>query len=356
MVHRRKQLLQGKLKRLQDLSPNLSPFASPTSERAPEFPSFPGESDTSRRRRVAQQSVNNDLTRERSNVATAAETIESHQQLRPQEAEAIHEVIQNEIDALTLQLQGKCSATTQYYPTNLTLTNFAEWTLFPTLVYELEYPRQDHTNWWYIAEKTLAFFGGIFVMLVISQVYMYPPIAGAVRMKEQGMSLAQRSIEFPYIALDLLLPLLLEQLLSWYVIWECLLNIFAELTRFADRGFYGDWWNCVSWDQWARDWNRPVHNFLLRHVYHSSISTFQLSKKSATLVTFALSACIHELMMFCLFKKLRGYLFALQLAQVPLVALSRTKMFKGHSTLGNVIFWFGLFWGPSLITTLYLVL
>jgi sterol O-acyltransferase len=47
--------------------------------------------------------------------------------------------------------------------------------------------------------------------------------------------------------------------------------------------------------QYARDWNRPVHSFLLRHVYHSSISAFQLSKKSATFVTFLLSALVHEL-------------------------------------------------------------
>lgn len=289
-------------------------------------------------------------------MASAAETIESAETLNTHDVGMIYDVLQTEIDALSLQLQGKCSATTQYYPSNLTVKNFAEWTLFPTLVYELEYPRQDNINWWYVAEKTVAFFGGLLIMLVISQAYMYPPITAAVRMKEQGMSFAQRSAEFPWVALDLLLPLLLEQLLSWYVIWECLLNIFAELTRFADRGFYGDWWNCVSWDQWARDWNRPVHNFLLRHVYHSSISTFHVSKKSATLITFALSACIHELFMLCIFNKLRGYLFALQLAQVPLVALSRSKLLKGHNVLGNIIFWFGLFWGPSLITTLYLVM
>jgi len=31
----------------------------------------------------------------------------------------------------------------------------------------------------------------------------------------------------------------------------------SELTYFADRGFYADWWNSISWDQFARDWNRP---------------------------------------------------------------------------------------------------
>lgn len=75
-------------------------------------------------------------------------------------------------------------------------------------------------------------------------------------MKEAGMTLQQRWQEFPWILSDMLFPLLLEQLLTWYVIWECCLNVLAELTRFADRGFYGDWWNSVSWDQYARDWNR----------------------------------------------------------------------------------------------------
>lgn len=101
--------------------------------------------------------------------------------------------------------------------------------------------------------------------------------------------------------------------------------------------------------------NRPVHNFLLRHVYHSSISAFHLSKSTATFITFFLSACVHELVMLCLFKKVRGYLFIMQLGQLPLAALSRTKLLKGRDTLGNLIFWFGLFVGPSLITALYLI-
>lgn len=98
-----------------------------------------------------------------------------------------------------------------------------------------------------------------------------------------------------------------------------------------------------------------MHNFLLRHVYHSSISAFHISKSTATFVTFLLSALVHELLMFCLFKKVRGYLFATQLLQLPLAMLSRTKFLKGRNVLGNVIFWFGLFIGPSFITALYLI-
>lgn len=140
------------------------------------------------------------------------------------------------------------------------------------------------------------------------------------------------------------------------MIWECILNLLAELTFFADRAFYADWWNSISWDQFARDWNRPVHLFLLRHVYHSSISTFRVSKTSATLITFGLSALVHELVMWCIFKKLRGYLMLMQMMQLPLVSLSRVRWLKGRKTLGNLMFWMGICSGPSLLCSLYLVI
>ncbi|KAM3413485.1 O-acyltransferase [Cercospora zeina] len=53
--------------------------------------------------------------------------------------------------------------------------------------------------------------------------------------------------------------------------------------------------------------------------------------------------------------KVRGYLFTMQLMQMPLVMLSKTKFLRDKVVLGNAIFWFGLFIGPSLLTSLYLV-
>ena len=43
----------------------------------------------------------------------------------------------------------------------------------------------------------------------------------------------------------------------------------------------------------------------------------KVNKHTATLITFFLSACAHELVMWCLFKKLRGYLLILQMFQLP---------------------------------------
>ncbi len=281
-----------------------------------------------------------------------------------------------EVDALSEELRGKSTEPGREYPHNLTFRNHCEYMFLPTVVYELEYPRSERIDWWYAAEKAVACFGVIFVMIMISQAFIYPVVMDSVRMKEEGVPLLGRFRRFPWMMLDLIFPFMMEYLLTWYLIWETILNFVAELTRFADRGFYDAWWNCVSWDQFARDWNRPVHNFLLRHVYHSSISAMKVDKHTATLITFFLSACVHELVMWCIFKKLRGYLLVLQMCQLPvsclpsqsqsgdilltprtqLVRLSRTKWLRNRKMLGNVIFWLGIFTGPSILCSLYLIL
>ena len=376
VIYRRRNMLREKLRDLRDTKPSESAPSTPQQAISPAVTSALERVDSNdKKRRPATYRTSTNLDHETSKVASVAAAMQSGEPLTSDQMQTFQGVIEEEIATLDKELKGKAQSDEKAYPNNLTIGNFADWTILPTLVYELEYPRQERINWWYVLEKSMATFGTMCVMQVISQAYIYPPVAETVRMKEAGMSLEDRAKQMPWIVSDMLFPLLLEQLLSWYVIWvscnqadlfkrskrlittqECVLNVLAELTCFADRGFYGDWWNSVSWDQYARDWNRPVHNFLLRHVYHSSISAFHLSRGTATFVTFLLSALVHELVMACLFKKVRGYLFTMQLLQMPLVMLSRTKLLKGRDLLGNVVFWIGLFVGPSVLTSFYLLI
>ena len=345
-VYRRRQILEKKLNQLEQLEAtdhydcSISPLPSPIAADG-HFSLGP------------KASIN--LQTEDSSTAILSQTLSSDKPLSSSQIRTFNHLLSTEISNLSSELRGH-SKTASPYPTNLTLGNFVDYTTLPTLIYELSYPRQDRINWYYVAEKAAATLGVIWVMIIISQAYIYPVVISTVQQNASGVSLDARWKEYPWVVFDMLFPLLLEQLLAWYAIWECLLNVLAELTRFADRGFYGDWWNSVSYAQYARDWNRPVHNFLLRHVYHSSISALRVSKSGAMLITFLLSAVVHEVLMFCLFKKVRGYLFVFQLTQIPLAALSRTKVFRKWALLGNVVFWLGLFVGPSIIMGLYLVL
>ncbi|CAG8929787.1 unnamed protein product [Penicillium salamii] len=309
-----------------------------------------------RRRQRSSNLQNFAGSRETDQILSLIGTIDKGVQLETDQVESFRQLIEQEINVLSEGLKGRCSQTDNYYPRNLTVKNFSDFISLPILVYELEYSRTEKINWLYVAEKIAATFGIIVVMIAVSQSWIYPVVVHTVQMKEHGLTVQQRLREFPWVLSDLLFPFMMEYLLAFYVIWECVLNALAEITMFADREFYSDWWNSVSWDQFARDWNRPVHDFLFRHVYHSSIRAYRLSRVSASLITFLLSACVHELIMLCIFRRLRGYLLILQMSQLPLVALSRTSLMRDRHLLGNIFFWLGIFTAPSLLCSLYLII
>ncbi|KAK9322428.1 MBOAT, membrane-bound O-acyltransferase family-domain-containing protein [Lipomyces orientalis] len=268
--------------------------------------------------------------------------------IQDEQEEHLHE----EIAMCQTELRSSLPMSKVMYPNNVTFFNFFDYMMLPTLVYELEYPRTESIRWDYVFEKIAAIFGVFFLMIIIAEQYFYPIVMHALSLR--SLPFLEKVTEYPFLLFELLFPFLLMYLLTWYIIWDAILNEIAELTHFADRYFYGDWWNSVQWDQFAREWNVPVHQFLLRHVYHSSISAFQVSKGAATVITFLLSSVIHELVMFVIFKKLRGYLLVLQMCQLPLVQLSKTNFLRNNKILGNIMFWFGIYTGPSMMCMLYL--
>jgi len=56
-----------------------------------------------------------------------------------------------------------------------------------------------------------------------------------------------------------ILPVTLFLMLLFYMVFECVCNMFAEVSLFADRYFYRDWWNSTTFEEFNRLWNQPVH-------------------------------------------------------------------------------------------------
>jgi sterol O-acyltransferase len=71
------------------------------------------------------------------------------------------------------------------------------------------------------------------------------------------------------------------------------------------------------------------------------------------LFTFALSAAAHELVMVIVTRKIRMYLFILQLIQIPMILVGRLPAIKRNQTLGNIVFWLGLYAGFPLLCVAY---
>ena len=180
------------------------------------------------------------------------------------------------------------------YPSNLSLTNFADYLLCPTLCYELEYPRAATRSYMELFYKVLAVFGCVFLLTVTSEEFILPVLdesrerLARVHASPQG-SRQDSALIFAETVSRMLFPFMVTFLLVFLVIFEYVLGAFAEITRFADRGFFGAWWNSLDWLEFSREWNKPVHHFFRRHVYSASRG-MKLNRPAATAITFFVSA------------------------------------------------------------------
>ncbi|KAI9765261.1 MAG: hypothetical protein M1835_007427 [Candelina submexicana] len=239
------------------------------------------------------------------------------------------------------------------YPQNLTALNYIDYILCPTLCYELEYPRTPRVVKSELLYKILAVFGCIFLLTITSEEFILPVLQDSASRLEQVESVLDFGLVLAESVSQLLFPFMVTFLLVFLVIFEYVLGAFAEITCFADRHFYSDWWNSCDWLEFSREWNIPVHHFFRRHVY--SASRPHLSRPMATLITFLISAIGHELVMGCITKKVRGYGFLAQMSQLPIVMLQRTKWVKGRKVFNNVCFWISMIIGLSMMCALYVL-
>lgn len=133
------------------------------------------------------------------------------------------------------------------YPQNLSVANYADYVLCPTLCYELEYPRTGNRQWMELFWKTLAVFGCIFLLTITSEEFIVPVLQESAQRLEGVESLSEMSLILAESISLLLFPFMVTFLLVFLVIFEYVLGAFAEITCFADRHFYSDWWNSCDW-------------------------------------------------------------------------------------------------------------
>lgn len=133
------------------------------------------------------------------------------------------------------------------YPQNLSVANYIDYTFCPTLCYELEYPRNKETQWTEVFFKALAVFGCIFLLTLISEEFIVPVLSDASANLQVVESTSDKSLILAETVSMLMFPFIAIFLLVFLVIFEYVLGAFGEITRFADRHFYSDWWNSCDW-------------------------------------------------------------------------------------------------------------
>eukprot|EP01130_Rhizamoeba_saxonica_P010707 TRINITY_DN4412_c0_g1_i1.p1 TRINITY_DN4412_c0_g1~~TRINITY_DN4412_c0_g1_i1.p1 ORF type:complete len:304 (-),score=21.72 TRINITY_DN4412_c0_g1_i1:25-936(-) len=231
-----------------------------------------------------------------------------------------------------------------YKPEQIGIKDIYYFLIIPTLCYQTNYPRTERIRIRYILEKVLVALLLSGVEYVIGGQYLHPLIEHSLEHIENAnyLNISER-------VLKLSVPNLYLWLIGFYIIFDVYLNILAEITRFGDRKFYGDWWNAQTVGHYWRNWNLPVHNWMRRHVYNPCSKRF--STKTSLLICFFVSAFFHEYVLSVPFGQVKLWAFLGILAQVPLVVI--TEKFKDHHYTGNIMFWISIVLGQPFLILLY---
>lgn len=147
----------------------------------------------------------------------------------------------------------------------------------PTLLYELDYPRTKTIRFAYILRTGAYMCVAFLLMYIIMMQFVYP-------------ILSDTSSNIIYRILRCSLSAFIIWLLLFFSVFHCLLNILAEVTMFADRLLYEDWWNATTLAEFWKKWNGPIHYWCLRHVY---VETQVYGKVSKPLASCSLAVLRH---------------------------------------------------------------
>lgn len=237
------------------------------------------------------------------------------------------------------------------YPNNITLSNLTYFWWAPTLVYQPAYPRTERIRWFFVLKRLGEMVALAVFMWITCAQYAVPVLLNSL---DKMMTL-----DYPSI-LERLMKLSTISLIIWlagfFALFQSFLNMLAELLRFGDREFYGDWWNSTSLKGYWSSWNKPVYHFMRRHVYSPLVGR-GWSHLAASTAVFVFSGFLHELAVGVPAHSILGVAFLGMVLQLPLIMmtdpLAKTKSITGK-VIGNCIFWVNfVFVGQPLAAMIY---
>lgn len=93
------------------------------------------------------------------------------------------------------------------------------------------------------------------------------------------------------------MSLILIVFLNIFLLFESLPNAISEITLYADREFYQDWWNATNIQEFYSKWLKFPYIFFYRHLYVELHMRYKLSHQVSTALTSLVSALTQELIM-----------------------------------------------------------
>ncbi|KAG7473212.1 hypothetical protein MATL_G00093310 [Megalops atlanticus] len=202
---------------------------------------------------------------------------------------------------------------------HLTLGDLYYFLLAPTLCYQKDFPRTPKIRIHFLFQRLLEMV--ILTQLLVGIVQQWiAPIFQRSDTSFTNMDFTARVERL----VELVAPNHFLCLTLFFLLSHSSLNFSAELLRFGDRRFYGDWWNADNLKTFWRKWSVPLHRWSHRHVYTPLVRR-RVPANQAELIAFLVSAGVCEYVVALPLRTCRLWVFLLMVAEL-LVAVVWTPL------------------------------
>eukprot|EP00347_Sterkiella_histriomuscorum_P013722 403363618 len=213
----------------------------------------------------------------------------------------------------------------QQYPNNVNLIDFVFYLATPTMVYEVNFPRTYRFR---------------FIQYMV--------------FTEDIIPIVKSNLNVPIfeLYLKLQMTIILMIILLIFLLFESLPNAVSELSLYADREFYQDWWNATSVEEFYGKWLRFAYLFFYRHVYMKIMIKYRMNPALAKAISNLISAVFQELIMIMSLQVYSCHLFKAQIV-ATIWSFIQNKYQPFSNETRNTIVLVGFLITSPLVITLY---
>eukprot|EP00825_Cyclidium_porcatum_P038064 TRINITY_DN4336_c0_g2_i3.p1 TRINITY_DN4336_c0_g2~~TRINITY_DN4336_c0_g2_i3.p1 ORF type:complete len:368 (+),score=51.26 TRINITY_DN4336_c0_g2_i3:501-1604(+) len=222
----------------------------------------------------------------------------------------------------------------QFYPENINYNNFFRFIWIPTFVYHPNYPLKSKFELSFFINKCIKVVFGFLGLYIILSDFIIPVIKNS------------NNLSFLETVLESLTGIFSFIFLLFYTTEENLCNVFAEMTKFADREFYQDWWNASDYSSFFHKFSKPMGDFTAQYVYLPLLQKFKFSHFISYSMKNFVTGCLLEFIIVITIRGFKPITVVLILLQIPMCKLS--NYWQG-TTFGNVMFWLSFVFCPPVL-------
>ncbi|CAG0898817.1 unnamed protein product [Cyprideis torosa] len=234
-----------------------------------------------------------------------------------------------------------------HYPDNLKVSSLYYFIFAPTLCYELNFPRTSRIRKRFLVRRIIEVVLGGNLLFCLIQQWIVPSVKNSLIpfSKMDELKTGER-------LLKLAIPNHLLWLVWFYLFFHSWLNMLGELLQFADRDYYGDWWNADNLTYFWRTWNLPAHRWAIRHLY-GPLCKRGFKRFSSSVAVFFVSAFFHEYLVSVPLRLFKVWAFTGMMFQIPLSWCTDFVRDNFGARWANVMVWSSLILGQPLCIMMY---